>query len=131
MPRYILYARKSTESEDRQVLSIDSQIRELQDLARSQSLKVTAVLSEARSAKSPGRQVFGDLLRELARGRADGILCWKLDRLARNPVDGGALIWAIDENKLSQIVTPQRTFTNTSNDKFWMQLEFGMAKKSG
>ena len=129
MPRYILYARKSTESEDRQVLSIDSQIRELQDLARSQSLKVTAVLSEARSAKSPGRQVFGDLLRELARGRADGILCWKLDRLARNPVDGGALIWAVDENKLSQIVTPQRTFVNTGNDKFWMQLEFGMAKK--
>lgn len=129
MSRYIIYARKSSESEDRQILSVDSQIRELKDLARSQGIQVAAVLSEARSAKSPGRHVFGELLRELARGRAQGIICWKLDRLARNPVDGGALIWAFDEGKLREIVTPQRTFVNTGNDKFWMQLEFGMAKK--
>ncbi|RJO59585.1 hypothetical protein C4546_01785 [Candidatus Parcubacteria bacterium] len=56
-------------------------------------------------------------------------LCWKLDRLARNPVDGGAIIWAMEEGKLKAIHTPQRSFSNTSNDKFWMQLEFGMAKK--
>jgi DNA invertase Pin-like site-specific DNA recombinase len=129
VPRYILYARKSSESEDRQVLSIDSQIKELKDLARSQALEITAVLEESRSAKAPGREVFGRLLAEVARGRVQGILCWKLDRLARNPVDGGALIWAFDEGTLQQIVTPQRTFTNTGNDKFWMSLEFGIAKK--
>jgi DNA invertase Pin-like site-specific DNA recombinase len=129
MPRYIVYARKSSESEDRQVLSIDSQIRELKDFARSKGIQVAAVLSEARSAKAPGRSVFGELLHELARGRVQGVICWKLDRLARNPVDGGALIWAFDEGKLHEIVTPQRTFSNTGNDKFWMQLEFGMAKK--
>ena len=129
MPRYILYARKSTESEDRQVLSIDSQIKELTDLARSQAIEVASVLQECRSAKAPGREIFGRMLREIARGRVEGILCWKLDRLARNPVDGGALIWAFDEGTLQQIVTPQRTFTNTGNDKFWMSLEFGIAKK--
>lgn len=127
--RYIIYARKSSESEDRQVLSIDSQVRELQAFARSQSLQVTAVLSESRSAQAPGRMVFAQLLADIAHQRVDGILCWKLDRLARNPVDGGALIWAFDERKLQQIMTPQRTFTNTGNDKFWMQLEFGIAKK--
>jgi DNA invertase Pin-like site-specific DNA recombinase len=117
------------ESEDRQILSIDSQVRELKDFARSQGLEIVAILSEARSAKAPGRAVFGELLQAVAQRKADGILCWKLDRLARNPVDGGALIWAFDEGKIREIVTPQRTFLNTGNDKFWMQLEFGMAKK--
>lgn len=129
MPRCIIYARKSSESEDRQILSIDSQIRELKDFARSRGIEVASILSESRSAKAPGRDVFADLLRELARGRTKGIICWKLDRLARNPVDGGTLIWAFDEGKLQEIVTPQRTFMNTGNDKFWMELEFGMAKK--
>jgi DNA invertase Pin-like site-specific DNA recombinase len=86
-------------------------------------------MSEMRSAKAPGRAVFGELFRELARGHAQGVICWKLDRLARYPVDGGVLIWAIDEGKLHEIVTPQQSFMNTGNDKFWMQLEFGMAKK--
>lgn len=129
MSRYILYARKSSESEDRQVLSIDSQIHELRELARSRGFAVTSVLSEARSAKAPGRPVFGKLLGEVRLRRADGILCWKLDRLARNPVDGAALIWALDEGRLSEIVTREKTFTNRGDEKFWMQLEFGMAKK--
>jgi len=129
VPRYILYARKSSESEDRQVLSIDSQVRELTQHAQSQGLDVVQVFSESRSAKSPGRPIFADVLALIAKGKADGIVCWKLDRLARNPVDGGALIWAVDEGKIREIVTRDRTFTNTGNDKFWMQLEFGMAKK--
>ncbi len=129
MARYILYARKSSESEDRQVLSIDSQIHELRGLARSRGFTVTAVLSEARSAKAPGRPVFNRLLADVRKRRTDGILCWKLDRLARNPVDGAALIWALDEGKLSEIVTREKTFTNRGDEKFWMQLEFGMAKK--
>jgi DNA invertase Pin-like site-specific DNA recombinase len=127
--RYLLYARKSSESEDRQVLSIDSQIHELKDLARSRGLAVVSILSEARSAKAPGRPVFGKMMAEISHGRVDGILCWKLDRLARNPVDGGALIWALDEGKLTEIATREKAFTNRGDEKFWMQLEFGMAKK--
>lgn len=129
MSRYILYARKSSESEDRQVLSIDSQIHELQDVARTRGLAVTSVLSESRSAKAPGRPVFARMLKDVQHRRADGVLCWKLDRLARNPVDGAALIWALDEGKLQEIVTREKTFTNRGDEKFWMQLEFGMAKK--
>lgn len=129
MSRYLLYARKSSESEDRQVLSIDSQIKELKDLARTRGFGVVSVLQEARSAKAPGRPVFGKMMAEISRGRADGILCWKLDRLARNPVDGGALIWALDEGKLTEIATREKSFTNKGDEKFWMQLEFGMAKK--
>jgi len=124
-----IYARKSSESEDRQILSIDSQVKELRDLANSQGIRVKHVFSESRSAKSPGRPVFSDLLDSLGAGKVSGLICWKLDRLARNPIDGAALIWAMEEGRLKEIVTPGRTFLNTGNDKFWMQLEFGMAKK--
>ena len=129
MPGIAIYARKSTESEDRQILSIESQVRELQSLASREGLRVDRVFTESRSAKAPGRPVFNILCKLINTGVLDGIVCWKLDRLARNPVDGGVLIWAMEESKLKQLVTPQRSFTNTGNDKFWMQLEFGMAKK--
>jgi DNA invertase Pin-like site-specific DNA recombinase len=129
MPPYVIYARKSSESEDRQVLSIESQIAELRRIAESRDLHVANVITESRSAKAPGRPAFAKMLRAVSRKRVAGILCWKLDRLARNPVDGGAVIWAIEEGALSEIITPQNSFSNTGNDKFWMQLEFGMAKK--
>ena len=124
-----IYARKSTESEDRQVLSIDSQIAELKEYAQRCGLTIVTVRTESMSAKAPGRPVFTKLLSELKPGKIDGLLCWKLDRLARNPVDGGALIWAMEEGRLLSIHTPQNSFANTGNDKFWMQMEFGMAKK--
>jgi DNA invertase Pin-like site-specific DNA recombinase len=124
-----LYARKSSESEDRQALSIDSQIHELREYAHTRELEVVDVLSESRSAKTPGRPVIGDLMRRLAKHEALGILCWKLDRLARNPVDGGAIIWALDQGAIAEIAVPGKSFSNRGDDKFWMQLEFGMAKK--
>ncbi len=129
MQHIAIYARKSTESEDRQVLSIDSQIRELRDYARSKGWTIAKVFSESKSAKSPGRPVFSKLMDDVQAGTYDAILCWKLDRLARNPVDGGALIWALDQKALQAIATPQRQLTDNGNDKFWLQLEFGMAKK--
>jgi DNA invertase Pin-like site-specific DNA recombinase len=129
MSHIAIYARKSTESEDRQILSIESQVKELRDFAKNQNLIIERVFTESKSAKAPGRPIFSEILGHVQKGKLDEILCWKLDRLARNPVDGGALIWAMEEKKLMNIHTPQRTFVNTGNDKFWMQLEFGMAKK--
>jgi len=129
MSQIAIYARKSTESEDRQVLSIDSQIRELQDFAAREQLGRAVIFTEFKSAKAPGRPAFNELVTRIGKREFDRILCWKLDRLARNPVDGGAVIWAVEEEKLRHIYTPQRRFDNSGNDKFWMQLEFGMAKK--
>ena len=124
-----IYARKSTESEDRQILSIDSQIHELELFAERENLNISKIFTEAKSAKAPGRPVFAELLALADRGKIDGIIVWKLDRLARNPVDGGAVIWALEEQRLRAIYTPQRAFFNNGSDKFWIQLEFGMAKK--
>ena len=127
--RFFLYARKSTESEDRQVLSIDSQIKELKNHAEKAGIQIVEEFRESKSAKAPGRPVFSEMMALLEKQKAEGVLCWKLDRLARNPVDGGALIWALDQGKIKQIVTPFRTFQKSGDDAFWMQLEFGMAKK--
>lgn len=129
MNRIAIYIRKSSESEDRQVLSIESQVKELTSFAKKMGWRIANVYTESKSAKAPGREIFNSMYNEIQKGNIQELLCWKLDRLARNPVDGGALIWAMEENKLLHIHTPQRSFNNTGNDKFWLQLEFGMAKK--
>ena len=129
MSQYIIYCRKSSESEERQVLSIESQIKELKELIKRLKLSVSEILTESQSAKYPGRPIFNEMMKKVYKGQIKGVICWKLDRLARNPIDGSSLIWALDQGKISQIVTPYNTFSNNSNDKFLMQLEFGMAKK--
>lgn len=129
MSTVAIYARKSSESEERQVASIESQIAAAREICTRNQIGEPRVFTEAMSAKEPGRPVFNALMQQVHRGRVSTIVCWKLDRLARNPIDGGAVVWAMDKRRLTSIVTPQSTFTNTSNDKFWMGLEFGMAKK--
>ena len=127
--RAVIYARKSSEGEDKQVLSIESQISELALYASRTNLSIEKVFSESRSARLPGRPVFEEMMYLLQHKKAEAILCWKLDRLARNPIDGGRLIWALEKGEVKEIHTPHHAFKNTSDDKFWMQLEFGMAKK--
>lgn len=128
-PIHIIYARKSTESDDRQVLSIDSQIQELSDLANRRAVIVTEVLTEAHSAKAPGRPVFGQLMKRIQRGEIASVFCWKMDRLARNPLDSGQILQALADRKVEQVVTPERTYTADGNDRFLGTFELGMATK--
>lgn len=129
MPPFVIYARKSSEEEDRQILSIPAQIEELRALAAARGLTVTRVYEESQSARKTGRSVFGEMMREIERREFAGIICWKPDRLARNMVDGGRLIDALDRRVLQEIVTPGRTTRNSSDDKFFLSLEFSMSKK--
>ncbi|MBP6944784.1 recombinase family protein [Patescibacteria group bacterium] len=128
MKHFVIYARKSTESEDRQVLSIDSQIKELQAVAARLGYPEVQICKESMSAKAPGRPVFNRLLEQVEAGKIAGILCWKLDRLARNPVDGGRIIWCIKNNGLT-IATPSQMYSSEEENTILMYVEFGMAQK--
>jgi len=125
---YTIYSRKSLEDDDSQVQSISSQDQAMRSLAGKLNLTVTESLSEAKSAKAPGRPVFEEMMRKVDRGQIQGILCWKLDRLARNPVDGGRVIWAIKQHRLI-IRTPHQTFSQAEDNLILMYIEFGMAQK--
>ncbi len=128
MINYFLYARKSSEGEDRQVASIPAQIEELKRLAAQANLKIVDVLIEEKSAKAPGRPIFADMLGRIHNGEANGIVCWKLDRLARNPVDGGSISWMLQQGVIQHIQTYQRSYYPTDN-VLMMNLEFGMANQ--
>lgn len=110
------------------MLSIESQVRELQETAGRLGLPVTEVLTEAMSAKAPGRPVFNRMMQRIYNGEANGIVCWKLDRLARNPVDGGSIIWTIKQHGI-HVVTPSQTFSHGEDNVILMYIEFGMAQK--
>ena len=128
MSGYFIYCRKSSEAEDRQVLSIESQVRELEQLAAKLNWPVTEILTESKSAKEPGRPVFNQLMQRVYRGEAAGIICWKLDRLARNPVDGGSIIWAIKQHGI-KVATPAQSYAREDDNIILMYIEFGMAQK--
>ena len=128
MLKYFIYCRKSSEAEDRQVLSIESQTRELEELARKLNFEVAEVLMESKSAKEPGRPIFNQMMQRLYKGDAAGIICWKLDRLARNPVDGGSVIWAIKQHGI-KIITPAQSYAREDDNIILMYVEFGMAQK--
>lgn len=101
--KYFLYARKSSESEDRQVLSIEAQVRELREHAQKNNLEIVKEFSESKTAKEPGRAVFNQMLIELEQGKACGIIAWHPDRLARNSIDGGKIVHLIDQKIIANL----------------------------
>src|SRR3989338_1076644 len=125
---YFLYARKSTDVEDKQVMSIEGQLSELRTLAKSEGLEIADEFVEKRTAKMPGRPIFNEMVRRIQKGEAQGIVCWKLDRLARNPVDGGQISWMLQQGIIQHIRTHDKH--HYSNDNvLMMSVEFGMANQ--
>lgn len=126
---YLIYCRRSSEAEDRQVLSIPAQESELLRLAEKNGLTILKVFKESMSAKSPGRPVFEEMLSYIEKKKDVGLLVWKLDRLARNAFDGGKISWFMDRGLITEIRTPEKVFSKNSDDLFMMSLDFGIAKK--
>jgi DNA invertase Pin-like site-specific DNA recombinase len=127
--KYCLYARKSTEQEEKQVLSIDSQVNEMTTIAEHLKLNVVAIKRESHSAKDSGqRPVFKELLEDIRKGTYNGILTWAPDRLSRNAGDLGSLVDFMDQKKLIHIQTYGQTFSNSPNEKFLLMILCSQAK---
>ena len=127
--RYCLYARKSSESDERQAMSIDSQLKEMTVLAKRDNLNIVTVKQESHSAKLSGqRPVFMEMLDELRNDKYDGILTWAPDRLSRNAGDLGSLVDLMDSKKLLHIKTHSQEFSDNPNEKFLLMILCSQAK---
>jgi len=127
--KYCLYARKSSEQDERQAMSIDSQIKEMEALAARDGLIVIETRQESHSSKVSGsRPVFNQLIEDIRVGKFNGIITWAPDRLSRNAGDLGMLVDLMDQNKLLEIRTHGQRFTNSPNEKFLLMILCSQAK---
>lgn len=127
--KYVLYARKSTEQDDKQALSIDSQIKEMLLIAEKEKLEIVEIKREAHSSKEVGqRPIYNEMLSEIKQGKFNGILTWAPDRLSRNAGDLGAIIDLMDQKLILEIRTFSQRFTNNPNEKFLLMILGSQAK---
>jgi len=127
--KYFLYARKSTENEERQVMSIDAQLVELAEYAKREGIEIVEKFIESKSAKNPGREIFNKMMAKVQESKNPvGLLAWHPDRLARNSIDGGQIIYSIDTGKISSLRFPTFWFEPTPQGLFMLQVAFGQSK---
>ncbi len=127
--KYCLYARKSTEQEDKQALSIESQVNEMLELAKREELNVVEIKRESHSSKDVGqRPIYNEMISEIKQGKFSGILTWAPDRLSRNAGDLGAVVDLMDQKLLHDIRTYGQRFTNNPNEKFLLMILGSQAK---
>ena len=127
--KYFLYARKSTEDEERQVMSIEAQLAELEEFAKREKIEIVEKFVESKSAKKPGREVFNSMMSKVySSSEPVGIIAWHPDRLARNSVDGGQIIYCIDTQKIASLRFPTFWFEPTPQGLFMLQVAFGQSK---
>ena len=126
--KFFLYARKSTDEPERQVLSIEAQMFELREYAKKEGLNVVREFVESKTAKEPGREIFNEMVASIEKNEAKGILAWHPDRLARNSIDGGRIIYLVDTGKITTLKFPTFWFDPTPQGKFMLSIAFGQSK---
>ena len=127
--KFFLYARKSTEDEERQIMSIEAQLAELAEFAKRENTEIAETFIESKSAKKPGREIFNEMMSKVHDSKEPiGLIAWHPDRLARNSVDGGQIIYSIDIGKIVSLRFPCFWFEPTPQGLFMLQVAFGQSK---
>ncbi|GHT34982.1 recombinase [Endomicrobiia bacterium] len=127
--RYVIYARKSSESEDRQIQSIDDQVNRLKQLAVQYNLNIVKTITESKSAKTPNtREKFEEMLDLFENKKVDGILCWQINRLSRNPIDSAKIQWFLQQSIIKSIKIPEREYLPGDNALLF-SIESGLANQ--
>lgn len=117
-PSVVIYARESTDPEDKQVPLIESQVQELRALAARRSIEVDFEYRECGSAKTPDRALFDWILWKTKAGQISTILCWRLDRLVQNSIDAIALLRQFGKHRFVRIITPECSFEGEAGRLF-------------
>jgi len=128
--QWYLYIRKSTDEVDRQVLSLEAQMAELREFAERESLNIIETFVEKKTAKIPGRPVFNEMMDKLEQGLPHqiGILSWNPDRLSRNSIDAGKIVYLLDTGKVAGLKFPTFAFENNPLGKFFLSISLSNAK---
>lgn len=127
--RYCIYARKSSVEEDRQALSLESQINEMTSYAKRNNIQVLEIYQDSASAhKTDNRPAFKRMMRNINKGKINGILTWNANRLARNMKEGGVIIDHLQNSVIRVIDTPGDTFTPTES-MLILTMKFGMSSQ--
>ncbi len=128
--KYFVYARRSIEKKDKEerVASVESQLFEVKEIAKRENLKIIDTFTETKSAKRPGRPYFGEMMDRIEKGQANGILCWKMDRLARNPIDAGRIQYLLQTGVLQNIKASDRDWYPDDNVLI-SSVEFGVSNQ--
>ena len=125
--KYANYNRKSSEARERQVLSIGSQVDWATNITVSRSIEILKVYREEKSAETPYlRQEFAQLVKDIKAGVVNAIICWKLDRLARNPEEAGIILGLLKRGEIKHIITSDREYRPEDN-AIISYVDFGMA----
>lgn len=132
--RYAIYARKSTEGEERQARSLGDQVIECTKIAKSRNLQLLSQprspIEEKQSAKEPDiRPKFRQMLDDVKQGKFEGIIAWHPDRLARNMKDAGEIIDLLDKNIIKDLQFVSFTFENDTAGKMLLGMSFVLSKQ--
>src|SRR3989344_555153 len=129
--RYVLYARKSTVDETRQVRSIPDQITDCHKFIIDRlHLNIVETIKEEKSAKKPNqRPKFTQMLKDLKAGKYDGIVAWNPDRLCRNMKEGGEIIDMIDQGQIKDLKFVTHYFTKDANGLMLLGMAFVLSKQ--
>ena len=127
--KYVLYARRSIVADkteqDNGVPSIESQLTEVRDLARAEGRMIVKEFKETISASEPGiRPKFAEMIEYIKSGKANAIICFKMDRLARNSVDEGIIKHLLQKGVIKTIRSTDREWNTDDHTLIW-SVEFG------